>query len=288
MKIAFLLVFIIGHLVASSAFITSNELEKKLNEKNLVLLDVTDSKTYKDGHIPMAVNVNVADFRKKVDTYSLIQSSQKIQELARNLGINNNSEVVIYGHGLPKELLKSSYIALALMSNGLENVSLLDGAYSDWLFEYSERTSKKVPSVKTGDFIAKNNPNILVDLKYVKNHISLVQMIESRPERYYHGSDKSNGVRRLGHIPNAMSSFWKDKFNSDDSILTREELNTIYLTNHKLDKNKEVIIYCTGGLEASMNWYIMTRHLGFSNAKVYDASMRQWGNRDDTPMVVTK
>ena len=73
-------------------------------------------------------------------------------------------------------------------------------------------------------------------------------------KRYFDGTDKSSGVRRLGHIPNAMSSFWKEKFNPDNSVLDKEDLEEIFIKTHKLTPDKEVIVYCTGGLEASMNW----------------------------------
>ena len=122
---------------------------------------------------------------KKVKTYQLIKSSQEVQKIARSLGINNDSEIVIYGHGKSKELLKSSYVALTLITNGLTKVSILDGAYSDWLFEYQTLTSTDIPQVKKGDFVAKYNPNILVDLSYVKDSINKIDMIESRPKKVF-------------------------------------------------------------------------------------------------------
>lgn len=284
MKTLFLILLSSLSLLASTAFISSAELKNKLENKNLILLDVTDKQTYQAGHIPNAVLADVSLFRYKVEKHQLMQPSSEIQKIVRLLGINNNSDIVIYGHGKKKELLKASYIALSLIANGAKNVSLLNGGYADWLFENSELVSTKTPSVLQGDFIAKFNADILVDLTYVKEHINKVAMLESRPSRYFYGTDKSSGVRRLGHIPNAMTSFWKDKFNPDESIRSTKELNNIFLTQHKLDLNKEVIIYCTGGLEASMNWYIAYKVLGFKKAKIYDASMREWGNRDDTPM----
>lgn len=286
MKIVFLLVLFLGHLVASPAFITSSDLKSQLSKKNLVILDITDPTTYKAGHIPNALNVDVFKFRKKVKTYQLMKSSAEVQKVVRSLGINNDSEVVIYGHGKTKELLKSSYVALALVTHGLTKVSILDGAYSDWVFENQELTSTSTPKVQKGNFVAKYNPNILVDLSYVKDSINKVDMIESRPKRYFDGTDKSNGVRRIGHIPSATSSFWKDKFNADESVLETKDLKEIFIKENKLTSDKEVIVYCTGGLEASMNWYMLSQHLGFKDVKVYDASMREWGNRDDTPMTI--
>jgi len=288
MKLPLLLLLSTVYLFASQAFITPAELKQKLNDKNLVLLDVTDPKTYAASHIPNAVNVNVFDFRYKVEKYQLMKPSNEIEKIVRKLGINNDSQVVIYGHAKPKELLKSSYTALALIANGHNNVSILDGGFTDWVYDFPKIISNKTPTVKEGNFVAKFNPNILVDLNYVKARIHKVPMIESRPSRYYYGTDHSKGVKRLGHIPGAMTSFWKDKFSSDEEILDMEDLNKIFIKQHKLSPDKEVIVYCTGGLEASMNWYVLHQHLKFKDVKIYDASMREWGNRDDTPMTLTE
>ena len=91
-------------------------------------------------------------------------------------------------------------------------------------------------------------------------------------------------MNRPGHIKGAMSSFWKDKFLKDETLRSDDELKEIFLTGYGLNSEDEVILYCTGGLEASMNWYLVYSYLGFKNAKIYDASMREWGNIDDTPM----
>ena len=271
------------YLSASSAFITSSELEKKIDSSNLVIIDVTDEESYKAGHIPSAIRANVGDFRYKVKQYQLMKSSSEIENIARSLGINNNSQIVLYGHGKSKELLKASYIALSLIVNGAKNVSILDGGYADWLDEQGPE-STSTPVIKKGDFVAQFNNDVLVDLEYTKKNIDKTPMIEARPLKFFDGTAKSKGVRRVGHIKGAMSSYWKDKFNQDETIVENDKLKEIYIQGHKLNPSKELIVYCTGGLEASMNWYITSEHMGFKDVKVYDASMREWGNRDDTPM----
>ena len=270
--------------VFSSAFISPTELRKLIIKENTVLLDTTDEKTFKEGHIPSAIRVDISDFRHQKGPFQLMNSSEDIQKVARRLGINNNSTVILYGHHKPKELLKASYMALALIANGCKNVSILNGGYEGWLFEYEDFISKADKKIKPGNFTAKFNPNILVDLDYVKNNIGKIPMIEARPLRYFNAKAQSSGVRRLGHIAKAQSSAWGNKFEHDQTIKPDEELNAIYLKKNKLNPNKEVITYCTGGLEASMNWYILHEHLHFKDVKLYDASMREWGNRDDTPM----
>ena len=284
MKITFLLILSSLYLFASDAFITATELKAKLNNNNIVIIDVTDEATYNKGHIPHAVRVDAENLRYKVKKYKLLKSPEKIQKIARSLGMNKNSDIVIYGHDKMKEMIKSSYVAVALIANGAKKISILDGGYAEWIFEFSELTSTKRVKPKKGNFVSKFNPNILVDLNYVKKNMNKIPIVESRPSRYYFGDAQSRGVKRLGHIPNAMTSFWGDKFKTDKTIIDKKELSSIFLNRHHLNPEKEVIIYCTGGLEASMNWYIAYQVLGFKNAKLYDAAMREWGNRDDTPL----
>ena len=284
-KILFLLISTI-FVYGSSAFVTPSDVKKKLLDTNFIVLDVTDSETYKKGHIPYAVNVDVSNFRKKVGKYQLMKSSKKVEALVQQLGINNSSKVVIYGHGKPKELLKSSYMALVLKVNGLKDVSLLDGGYDEWIDEYERLILRESPPVIEGKFVAKFNPNILVDLNYVYDSIGKIDMIESRPSRFYYGKERSSGVARLGHIPFARTSFWRDKFDSANGILDKSILHKIFYKQNRLLPEQEVIVYCTGGLEASMNWFILSEYLGFTNVKLYDASMREWGNKSKTPLTV--
>ena len=284
MKFALILVFAFTYLFSWDAFISPHELRELITKKNVVLIDTTDEKTFNKGHIPSALRANISDFRKQVGSYQVMRSPKEIQKVARSLGVNNNSIVVLYGHNKPKELLKASYIALALIANGLQKVSILNGCYEGWLFDYEDFISKAKNDKKEGNFTAKFNPNILVDLQYVKKHIGKVPMIEARPLRYFNAKAQSKGVKRLGHIAKAQSSAWGNKFEHDRTIKSKKELEEIYLGKDHLNPKKEVITYCTGGLEASMNWYILSQYLHFKDVKLYDASMREWGNRDDTPM----
>jgi thiosulfate/3-mercaptopyruvate sulfurtransferase len=275
-------------LFANNAFITAEELHKKLDDKNLVLIDTTDIKTYQQGHITNARQVEISAFRHWVDeTYMVMNSSEEIQTVAQNLGINNDSFVVLYGHNNPQELLKASYIALSLVVNGFTNVSILDGGFAQWknLFAQTKGAiSTKTPTIAKGNFKANYNSNILVDMQYVESKIGKTPMIEARPKKFYDGAEASPGVKRSGHIKDAQSSFWQDKFNANETLVDDKKLKSIFIDGHKLEANKEVVTYCTGGLEASMNWYILSQYLKFKDVKLYDASMKQWGNLENTPM----
>lgn len=285
MKQLFFISISILTLWANQAFITANELESLLKQKNnIVLIDVGSNEDYLKGHIPNAQRSGISNWRKKVQLYDILRSDAELLKEIHRLGINNDSHVVIYGHNKKKEVLKSSYVALALISQGVKEVSLLDGAYGEWEYDEMRPIQITVSPVKEGNFKPEVNRDFIVDKEYVKKHINKIPMLEARPPQFYYGTLRSQGVKRYGHIPGAMSSNWKDKFTLDQMLKSEEILQEIFVDGFKLNKNEEVLLYCTGGLEASMNWYILSQHMGFTDAKIYDASMREWGNLDDTPI----
>lgn len=288
MKILFTLLISTIALFAQEAFITPQELAKQLHNPKTIILDTTDKETYTKGHIPNAQQVEISAFRHWVNNeYLLMNSPKQIEDVAQKLGINQDSYVILYGHNKPKELLKASYIALALIVNGFENISILDGGYKAWKENFGNvenMISTKTPRFVKGNFTANYNPDVLVNMDYVKENIGKVAMIEARPKKFYDGTTASKGVKRLGHISGAQSSNWQKKFTDSEKLLADKELKHIFYDDHKLNEDKTVVTYCTGGLEASMNWYILTQYLKFKDVKLYDASMKEWGNRTHTPM----
>ena len=285
MRHLFILSLIALSMQAATGFISAEDLNSILKQKNLILVDVGSRKDFDKGHIPKAVQSEISSWRKPVELHQQMRSSSDIQKEMQRLGINQDSHVVIYGHNKKKEALKSSYIALAMIVHGLKDVAILNGEFGEWEDEEDRAISTKLTKNAQGNFKATYKSGVLVDLKYTKAHIGKVPMLEARPSVFYYGTLRSSGVKRIGHIPKAMSSNWKDKFEIDGTLKEDEVLKEIVIDGYALSKDKEVILYCTGGLEASMNWFILSQHMNFTKAKIYDSSLREWANRDDTPLV---
>jgi len=47
---------------------------------------------------------------------------------------------------------------------------------------------------------------------------------------------------------------------------------------------KETVVHCQGGIRTTMGVFVLSL-LGWDRVRAYDASMAEWANRDDTPMV---
>ena len=277
---------------ASEAFISPLELKNSLDEKNLIILDIAKNSIYKDGHIEGSINTNVSDFiakninikaedAQKTNLVNKIDLTSKytIEKELRTLGINNNSKVVIYHHNTKDAMNKSAYLAFVLIYSGLENVSILDGGYMSWVFQNQILVStKKSKDIIYGDIDVKTRPKLFVDTKYLKDDKSNLKLLDARSYKNYLGILKSNSINKAGHIPKATNSFYKDKFFTDEMLRSKEDLDAIYVDGHELKKSDEVVVYADNILNASMEWFILYKEMGFKNAKIYKGSLFEWVN----------
>lgn len=272
-------------LLASDALVSPKLLASKLDSNNLVIVDISDKSIYKkEGHIPGAAHTQIGAWRVGNGPFLTIRSEKAIETEMRRLGIHNDSDVVIYAHiKTPKDFLKASYLYWAMRYHGLKNVALLDGGLEEWVRKKHPVTLKSEQQ-KPGSFTAKRNPALIADRLYVASKIGTTPMLDARPPEFYFGIKPSGSVKRSGHIAGAMSYFWK--YSVDEAYRLKEvaELEAVFGEGLGLKKDKEVIVYCTGGLETSFNFFVLDGVLGYQKVRLYDESMKEWGNRDDTPM----
>ncbi|BCD60125.1 MULTISPECIES: sulfurtransferase [unclassified Nitratiruptor] len=280
MKKVILLCFSLA-LIAAEPFVSAHWLKNHLNDKNIVILDVSSPKLYKKEHIPNAINAPIALWRKKVGHYALLKAPKELEQVIRSLGITQNSHVILYSHRWGKDFLKTSYIAFALEAMGFANSSILDGG----LDEYRKigNLTNKIQLPKQSHFKATFHPELIADKSMVLAHIGKTRMIDARNPIFYFGAEKQKILARAGHIPKATSYFWVFSFH-DEKIKDPKALHEMLIDGLGLDPDRPVITYCTGGLETSMNWYILHRVLGFNKVRLYDASMKEWANDPNTPL----
>lgn len=287
MKLFLILSLSFFTLLASDAFITPSELKNSLKDKNLIIIDVADALMYKESHIKGAINANVSKFinQDPENKYSLMNSTQVIQKELRELGINEDSKVVIYSHNTDKGILDSSYLAFILIYSGFDNLSILNGGYMAWVFENERLTSSIASDSKDeGNIIVKPKEHLLASRDTLQSALASTIVLDARSPQMYFGTERSDNVSSIGHISYAKSSFYKDKFLRDGTLRDNQELDEIFIYGHGLKNSDDVIVYGDSALSASMEFYILYKHMGFKNTKLYEASLLEWGNSLDLPM----
>ncbi len=286
MKELWVLLFATLTLNAMEPLVSAQWLQDHLNDKHTVILDVSDASLYQTEHIKGSLNAPIQAWRKAQNGHLVVKDAKDIQKLMRTLGINQNTRVVVYSHHEnAKDILKATYVLWAMEYYGLKESALLDGGLIAWKSLGGKTTHHSDVAVKKGDFRVNTHPELLATLMQVKAKIGTATMVDARPAKFYFGAQKQSVLARAGHIPKAKSYFWQYSFEGN-RLKKREVLHEMLVSGLGLDPKSETITYCTGGLETSMNFFVLHRLLGFEKIRLYDASMKEWANREDTPMQV--
>lgn len=284
MKILTALAAAVVSLMAIEPVVTPQWLHEHQKDANLRIVEVSEGDAYAFGHIPGAMHTTIAKWRFDNGTFLSVRPVAQIEAEISRLGIDARSDVVLYAPiNDPKDLLKTSYIYWALNYHGVKNVALLDGGLKAWT-NASFPLAQDEPLIKPTAYKAKLDPAKIADVGYVKSHLGKVPMIDARPGDMYLGVTPTPTVKRDGHIKGAMSYPWNYSVDKEYVLKSKSMLDSVFKEGYGLDKNKEVLVYCTGGLETSFNYFILSGVLGYKNIRLYDASMKEWGNREDTPM----
>jgi len=251
------------NIYASEAFIKPSTLKDSLDNKDLVVVDVSES--YKKSHIIGAVSLNVRTLLQEAPSTTLA-SKEELEDIFRSLGISTGSKVVIYGRNTQKDIKNSAFLAFVLIAHGFENVSILDGGYMGWVFDYDWFTTREEIEPQEGD-LKLIDTNTSINLHDLHKNGSI--LVDTRDPQAYYGIEKNSDDRTIGHIPKAKNSYFAYKFLKDKTLRSLEDLEKIYADGLKLKKKDEIIVYGNNCFDASVEWYIIYHKLGYKNAKLY-------------------
>lgn len=270
-------------LAQSDALVTTEWLEKNLEKPNVRIVEVSvEPGLYERGHIPGAQNV--VWHTDLVDTVKRdIASPEKFQELARKLGVDKDTTVILYGDS---NNWFAAWGAWVFDIYGLrDNVKLLDGGRKKWELEKRPVSTNPQP-VKASVFsVPEANRKLrarLTDVLAVVEQKTPGQILDIRSNDEFTGKIIAPAgfqelALRAGHIPGSVNVPWAQAVNQADGTLKpAEELKKLY-ANVGIDGSKPVITTCRIGERSSHTWFILSRVLGYQVAN-YDGSWTEYGN----------
>ena len=293
-RIALAFAFALGVALAAPAqaqnspLVTGEWLEKNLNDPKVRVVEVSvEPGLFERGHIPNAQNIVwhtdlVDPVRRDIAT------PEKFQELARKLGLEKDTTLVLYGDN---NNWFAAWGAWVFKSYGFENVKLLDGGRKKWEADkrpYDTRVAAVAPSKVTLSQPTAKLRARLADVNEVVGKKANATIVDIRSPDEFSGkifapAGSQELSVRAGHVPGAVNVPWVRAVNEDGTIKSADELKKLYAVAG-IDGSKPIIVYCRIGERSSHTWFVLSQILGY-DVRNYDGSWTEYGNSVGLPVV---
>ena len=278
--------------VRAQMLVDTNWLASHLDDPGLVVLHVGKTRdAYDRAHVPGARFVALADVAvPRGGIPNEFPPVDDLTALVRRLGITGapGERIVIYGDD---EGLFAARVFVALDSIGLaERASLLDGQWAAWQAE-ERPTVAEVREVVASGVVPPVRPERVADRATVAKLSQAatspagarVALVDARPRAQFDGGEAGEGIERPGHIPGAVSAFWKEDLQDGKIPRLRapDELRARYAALGVVPDGV-VVAYCRTGVQASYTYFVLA-YLGY-DVRLYDGSFAEWSAAADTPI----
>lgn len=265
----------------ASELVETDWLAQNMSDKNIVIVDMTsDDLQYQRYHLPGAIRISYASLNTKLrNGVSVKITDQQLAMLLGLHGINANNHIVIYDDMAG---LEAARLYWQLDSIGHEKKSLLNGGLVKWVLEGRKVEAGNVERDKTAYLLnnqkQRQNNATIGDV----TSSSRVILLDVRSEEEYVGNPR---YPRSGHIPGALFFPWDgniridNKFTFKSAAAIQAQLDQLGVK----DKSAPIIIYCQSGHRAAHAYFVL-RYLGYTNVRVYDGSMAEYGQYQQLPL----
>lgn len=254
-----------------------DDLQSRLNDPNLRLLDTRPRSKYDQGHIPGAIWADEGAARELAARPGGLTDREAWEAWLAPLGIGPDTEVLVYD---ANRQLDAARVWWLLGYLGVGRVGLIDGGFPLW--EKQDRpVSKDVPRVEPRAFPVAFRVNRHATRAEVLDAIQHrgSQVIDARSDAEYKGEDVQS--KRGGHIPEACHFEWSRLVDADGRFLDPVALKAD-LDARGVRPGMPVITHCQGGGRSSIDAFVLER-LGFPVHNYY-LGWSDWGNAEDTPI----
>lgn len=257
--------------------VSTDWLQKNLDNSNLVAVDVRKVEEYKAGHIPGAVNIVYGTWAvKKGDLLNELPAIDDLADAIGSAGIDQNSLVVIVGKTdkVPDQF-DMTRVAWTLKYLGVPNVAILNGGQNQWVKE-NKPVSQDMTKSKEKSFTPSVNKDLFVDKASLAGKIGKAVILDNRAPAFFEGKEKLPFVPKAGRIKGAVNLPVGQLYTPEGLYKDKAALEALAQKAAGSDLNKEIIAYCDTGKTCTGWAFIMTELLGYKDVKVYDGSSMEW------------
>ncbi len=275
-----------------------NELIGNQKTPDLIIIDTRPTPDFCSNHIEGSAHLDLYGISLNDTSPEPLKAfTWMLAYLMEIRGVDYDKTVVFYEENSGMRSARGFWF---LEYIGHKNVHILDGGINAWQQEGFPVTSdawpltgsfhdtdpsnpKAIFRTSFTDHLKKPDHTKIASAKYILENMDRrdIAIHDTRSEGEFFG--ETVRAARGGAIPNSIHLEWIE-FVSDDGFVKPPHDLRLLLEEKKLTKDKEIIPLCQGGYRSAYA-YLIYRLLGYSKVRNYIGSWKEWGDREDLPII---
>ena len=283
----------------SAALISTEELARRMNAPALRLFDCTTylrprpeggynaesgRANYDKGHIPGAAFLDLGgelSDRSSRLRFTLPPPDELTRAFAAK-GVGHGTFVVLYSHATPTWATRIWWMLRAI---GFDDAAVLDGGLDKWKAE-GRPLATEATVYPPATLTLRARPGIFVGKSEVKSAIGKADTLTLNALSLdQHKGTAGVVYGRPGRIAGSSCVPAASLVGPDKTLKPIGELRAAF-EGVGASPDRRVLVYCGGGIAATLDAFVLTALLGHKNVAVYDNSMQEWSNDPSLPMEV--
>ena len=269
--------------------IDAHRLRERIGE--VTLIDLRPAEDFALGHIEGSRHLDIYGVSLNDSSDVPLNAFLSLfKTLFGTRGVTEHKPVVIYDHESGERASRAVWLLAVL---GHPDVRILDGGTHAWTSSGNRlvRLTAAPPPVDPAKAPPTSPPyKGTLNLELLATRFDVHRAIDDentvivdvRRESEYRGAEKR--ARRAGTIPGAVHIFWRDHLDDDGAFRPAPEIRELYVSRG-VTPDKTVIPVCHGGYR-SASTFIALKSLGYPHVRNYVAAWGEWGNRDDSKIII--
>lgn len=271
---------------AAQPLLSPQELQARLSDPQLRVIDVRDAKSFAADHIPSAVNAPYGQWRGPATNPGELPPLPKLTQLVQSLGLDPSVHAVVVSSGADAtDFGASARVYWTLKVLGLKELSVLNGGVKGWGAAKLPLT-KDVVTVSASSYQPTLDGSLIATTQEVAQHVKAgdAVLIDARPANFFNGETRAPAAKVPGTLPGAVNLQYDKWFAAGSSTFVPESQARQIAASSAIDPAKETVSFCNTGHWAATNWFAMSEVLGQKNVKLYPGSMTEWSQDAKLPM----
>lgn len=259
-------------------------LAQNFSRPDVKRIDLRPQQDYNGGHVPGAISLNIESLRGCINgIHSMLLPATILAEHFSLMGIRPEDTIVAIWDDKQQD---ATLVGMACERLGHRRFAVLRGGFAKWQRE-KRPVDTLLPVVTPSHYPVPEKPDsFTVGAKEVLAAMGKtgIVILDVRPVDFFTG--KKRDEARGGHIPGAINRPYTDDMEKGAGFTALKSATDLSAIYGKLIPSKEspVILHCRTGHQASQTYFVLTRLLGYTNIRWYDAGWTEWAARPELPV----